>query len=481
MTRSFIRLIALAALTSSAACAPAVAAPQGIRLAQNESAPAQDSANTAAPASEAATDRCGAPHPFEKWDISAEMLKSNAAFTLDVLTHLSQKDANATISPFGLSSVLSTLYLGASDPMRAAIVNTLHVKPDKLDELRRAARLLELASQRDPHRFASYNAIFVDHHLQLKPGVAELAKTDSDIDLRAVDFSSQADIDAINDLLAKKTDGRIKSILDPGSSPLLVAANAFAFKNCWKAPFDPTKTASKAFTRVDKSKADRPMMSVTSNAILYGETKTDSKNVKSDVKTDSKAKADGKADIKTVSKTDGKTDGKNKKPDFVAVELPYLDEDFALTIVTTREDPARLADFKQAEAEAMLSGIGLADANVTLSLPKFGGTADNELLNVLSGMGLGPALTSDDQLPKFAEKLKLGRVRQKTWLAVDEKGTEAAAVTTAEISRSAQPPRAVTATFDKPFVFALRHRPTGAILMAGYVGDPGEEQAAKKD
>jgi serpin B len=370
--------------------------------------------------------------------MSAEVLRLKAAFALDLLTRLSPNSQNASVSPFGISAVLSTLYSGADPALRNAIAATLHADPARLEDMRRESRLINLASVRDPHRFAAYNAVFVDHRLPLKPGAADLVMADGNVELRPVDFGSQAGIDEVNDLLAKKTSGRIKSILDPGSSPSLVVANAFAFKDCWKAPFDKANTASKPFTKADGSKADRAMMSVTSAAISYraGER-------------------------------------------FVAVELPYLDEEFALTVVTTKGGPAKVGEFK--EAAPLLAGIDLGDAKVTLALPKFGGATDNELLDILSGMGLKPGLASKNQLPGFAEGLKLDRVRQKTWLAVDEVGTEAAAVTAAEATRSAEEPKPVSVSFDKPFVYALRYRPTGAILMAGYVADPGEEQPAKKD
>jgi serpin B len=87
-------------------------------------------------------------------------------------------------------------------------------------------------------------------------------------------------------------------------------------------------------------------------------------------------------------------------------------------------------------------------------------------------MGLKPGLASANQLPGFSDGLKIGRVRQKTWLTVDEAGTEAAAATVAEATRTAAGPKAVSVSFDKPFIYALRHRPTGTILMIGYVGDP---------
>lgn len=451
MTRSLIRLIALAALSGSAALvlAGAAMADRGsmheqssgaglLRIAQNGGAAAQAPASAAAAESKGVADSCGPARAFEKRAVDPDRLRATSAFTLDVLGRLAPQAKNVTISPLGLSSVLSTLYLGANEPMRKAITATLHVGPGKVEELRRAARLLELASQRDPRRFASYNGLFVDHRLPLKAGVSDLAKADGQVDLQSVDFNSKGDIDGINALVDKKTNGRIKSILEPGSAPSLVALNAFVFKDCWKTPFDPAKTKNMSFTRADGSKADRPTMSVNSDLILYG--------------------ASGR---------------------FVAVELPYLDEEFALTLVTTQHEPAAVSSFK--EAGPLLSGVGLAQADVSLTLPKFGGATDNELLDVLSSMGMKSGLASADQLPGFSQGLKLGRVRQKTWLAVDEKGTEAAAATAAVATRSAEKPKSVKVDFDKPFVFALRHRPTGAVLIAGYVADPGERQDAKKD
>ncbi|WP_454620416.1 serpin family protein [Bradyrhizobium cenepequi] len=221
MTRSLIRLIALAALTGSAALAPARAAMVGrgstqeqsiraslIRIVQNGGATAQVPASAAAAGSKGVTDSCGQARAFEKQAIDPDRLRANSAFTLDVLARIAPQAKNITVSPLGLSSVLSTLYLGANERMRKAITATLHVGPGKVDDLRRVARLLELASQRDPRRFASYNGLFVDHRLPLKAGVSDLAKADGQVDLQSVDFSSKAEIDGINALVDKKTNGR---------------------------------------------------------------------------------------------------------------------------------------------------------------------------------------------------------------------------------------------------------------------------------
>lgn len=437
--RSMTKTAAIAGLMAvlhyPSASAAVLVAENELKVAQGTTAPAP-----AAVSEQANGTQCGAPRPFDRQPVAADAPRARAGFALDVLAALSSNSPNVSVSPFGLSAVLSTLDLGATARMKKAIASTLKIgsAPGRMEDLRRESRLINLASARDPARLASFNGIFVDHRLALKSGVADLAKADGDVELQAVDFSSQAGIDGVNGLLSKKTGGRVKSILDPGASPLLVVANALVFKDCWKAPFDKSQTANKPFARADGSKSEVPTMSVVSDSIGY--------------------RAKGR---------------------FLAVDLPYLDENFSLTLVTTQKESAKIEGFRG--VASLLAGINFTEARVTLSLPKFGGVADNDLLDTLSALGLKSGLASTNQLPGFADNLVVSRVRQKTWLSVDETGTEAAAVTAASAERSAAEPTSVKVSFDKPFVYALRYRPTGAILMAGYVGDPGEMKSGKKE
>ena len=405
--------------------------PRGPRLTDLKTKLAEQVAEKDLAVEAAEANKCGTPQAFEEQTVTQEVALAKAGFAMDLITRLSSKNQNVSVSPFGLSAVLSALDLGADPALHEAIAATMHLSPgaDKLDELRRESRLINLAIQRDPRRISSFNAVFVDHRLPLKPGIRDLAVADVDVDVQSIDFESQFGIDGLNDLLTKKTNGRIKSILEPGSAPTLVAINALFFNDCWKTPFDKSRTADRPFTRPDGTKAERSTMSG----------------------------AVGSAGYRTAGP-------------FVAVELSYLDENFALTLVTTQHAPAKAADFK--EAVSLLAGVDFLDTKATLSLPKFGGQTDNDLLDTLSAMGLKPGLASANQLPGFSNGLKIGRVRQKTWLAVDEAGTELAAVTAVEATRAAPRPKAVSVSFDKPFIYALRYRPTGTILMAGYVGDP---------
>ena len=211
----------------------------------------------------------------------------------------------------------------------------------------------------------------------------------------------------------------------------LVAVNAFRFKDCWDVAFDPGKTRKQTFRKLDGSQIDVATMRLDGHLLAHAVTDR-----------------------------------------FAAVDLAYRDPAFSLTLVTTKDEPASAADF--AQASRLLAGENLYMMPVDLTLPVFGTENSLDLLDLLARLGLDAGLASRKALSGFAEGIDLSAVRQKTLVSVDESGTVAKAGTAAVMttrSVSSQPSRERIA-FDKPFVFALRHRPTGLVLMAGYVGEP---------
>lgn len=122
---------------------------------------------------------------------------------------------------------------------------------------------------------------------------------------------------------------------------------------------------------------------------------------------------------------------------FAAVELPYADGRFALTLVTTTDAPAPAAAF--APAGDLLAGIGLTPGPVRLTLPKFGQAGEQDLLATLSAMGLAPGLASKTRLDRFAPGLSLSAFKQKVFIRANEEGTEAAAATAAIVTRCDAP------------------------------------------
>jgi len=358
---------------------------------------------------------------------------NRADFALSLLIATAGDGKTATtVSPSGVAAVLAQLALGADRTMTDAIGRTLRLKRPRagLEAIRRTARELSVIGGKPGAPFTSADALFVDEKLTLKPGIAERAEAETGAPIHMLDFAKPEAIATVNKWASDHTRGRIPTILDPGEAPGLVAIDAFHFKDCWRQPFDEKDTGAKPFKRLDGTSVERATMRLDSLDLAHG--------------------ARGR---------------------FRAVELPYADGRFAMVVVTTADAPAAPADF--AVASDLLTGAGLKGGPVRLSLPKFSGTGSRELLDVLGGLGLAPGLASAGQLSGFADGLKLGAVRQKTFIEVNEAGTEAAAVTAGLATRSVGDPPDIV-TFDKPFVFALRHRASGTILLTGYVADPGE-------
>ena len=114
-----------------------------------------------------------------------------------------------------------------------------------------------------------------------------------------------------------------------------------------------------------------------------------------------------------------------------------------------------------------------------MSLPRFKFTSDFELSKPLVAMGMTDAFDGDKadfSGMTTAEKLCISKVLHKAFVAVDEQGTEAAAASAVIMMRATRihPPPPVAFRADRPFLFLIRHRPSGAVLFLGRVANPQE-------
>jgi serpin B len=381
----------------------------------------------AAPA-EAASRRAAAERPAAALPAGAA---GAAALAVDLLAALAATDAgNLAVSPYGVAAALSALDLGADATMKAAIARTLRAGKAGVDGVRRDDRLIGEIATAEGSPIATANALFYDSSLILAAGIETEVRAEARVDVRPVDFATPDGVAAANAWVKTATRGQIDGVLSPGETPAMVAANAFAFRADWRTPFDPAATAPKPFHRADGAAVERPTMQAV--AAL----------------------------------------GHARSGAFTAVEIPYLDGRFAMTVVVRTTGPTAVADY--AGARDLVAGAGLAVKDVRLTLPKFTAAGDLDLLKPLGGLGLKAGLASANQLSGFGDGLRLGGLRQKATIAVDETGTVAAAATAAVVTRGDHGPakEPVEVVVDRPFLYALRHRATGAVLMAGYVADP---------
>ncbi len=379
---------------------------------------------------------------------SADAREAGAAlevFALDLYRALSPGQANMVFSPTSIALALAMARAGARGQTAAEMDAVMHALAsdehagwlNALDQelASRSRTSTDDAGQALPVTLRIANAPFAQQGMPLEAAYLETLAARFGAGLRLVDYRSATEEarQVINAWVDERTEQRIPELLVEGVlTPLtrLTLVNAIYLKAPWQTPFSEGATEEGPFARADGSTVEVPFMSL--NASLPH------------------ASGDG----------------------WQAVEIPYLGGSLALTLIL----PDDLAGFERTFTPDGLAAItsSLTDSQVALALPRFGIETKAELATVLAALGMPTAFTdaADFGGITMAEQLAISDVVHQANIDVDEKGTEAAAATAVVMRATAMPAEAVTVRVDRPFLFALRDGPTGAILFLGRVGDP---------
>lgn len=367
------------------------------------------------------------------------------AFGLDLYRALAQeRSENLFISPYSIALALAMTYAGARGRTADEMASVLHYA--LLDErLHPAMNALDLALHAgedremdswEPPIFRSANALWGQKGLGFEEAFLETLAANYGAGMRLLDFSRPEDArGTINEWVAEQTEDRIKDLIPPGllsAMTRLVLTNAVYFKAQWQDPFLESATADGPFYRPDGSSVTVPMMRQTENLGYYAE------------------------------------DG------LQVVELPYAGGTHSMLILLPEE--GGLAELAAGLDEARLRELveGLERQSVALTLPRFEYEAEFALGEMLAAMGMPTAFSPGADFSGMTTEadLFISEVVHKAWVAVDEKGTEAAAATAVIMVEAAMPMEPVEVTVDRPFLFAIRHRDTGTLLFLGQVVDP---------
>jgi serine protease inhibitor len=353
-------------------------------------------------------------------------------------------DDNVVISPVSLMGAFGVVSSGARGETRTAILNSLGLpQADMLNaDLGGLLRMLEVED--DATTLSVANAVWVQQDFTLNPAFVQTAERDYGAQARTVDFrgSPQQAADEINAWVSEETRNRIPELITTSSindATRLVVTNAVYFLGDWLHPFNASSTSEEAFRLADGSTTPIPLMFQRGSFRL--------------LETDQ----------------------------FQAIDLPYDNARLAMTVLL----PRKPNDLRALEAglDAGLPGwLARLDAEqprtVQLYLPKIETGLSYELVPQLMTLGMGVAFTPAADFRGIADApLAIGQVVHKTFLRIDEKGTEAAAATGIAIevtSAPATPPPTFRA--DHPFLFLIRDRETGAVLFLGRISRPEPPQ-----
>jgi serpin B len=379
------------------------------------------------------------PRPLT--DAEAALIAADNAFAFRLLNRIAATDEapNLFISPLSVGMALGMAYNGAAGRTREAMATTLGLQGLSLDEVNAGYRsVIDLLRGLDPTvEFTIANSIWHRLQITLAPAFLERAATHFDATVQGLDFADPAAAATINDWVSDQTRGRIDEIVTPPIPEETIAylVNAIYFKGSWTSRFDRDRTASGTFLRTDGTTRSVPLMRTGDPIPLL------------------------------VAYDEGIMIG----------ELPYGGGAYRMTIVVP-QDPAALeglvAGLTQDQWNAWIASLDSTDLDVVL--PKFTMEYERELATDLAALGMEVAFC-DNPAADFTAMYPDGgacisAVKHKTFVLVDEEGTEAAAVTSVEVGVTSAPPMFVV---DRPFLFAIREALSGTILFMGAITDPG--------
>ncbi len=387
--------------------------------------------------------------------IDSRITVANNKFGFSVFDNLLQDkpEENCIISPVSIDLALSVLAQGAAGKTQKAILDALNLTNfDAAQIAEHDSDLLRFLAQTDPNiTFEVANSILVSRDHKLKDDFANSNRWAYDAEIRDEDFHSPGAIQNVNRWVAEKTHGKIPTIVNEfPANTLALLLNAVYFKGNWNTEFDEKKSRPWNFITLDGQKKQTTMMS-DCRIIPY-------------------MKGDGFSAVKLSY-------GKENKSE-LWVFLP--DQKPQLGKKGSSEDFIGLAK-KIIRKDWTLLDSSFKDTLVELLLPKFKCEIKHDLKRCLRQMGMGNIFEEDADFSNMFE-LKSGQnacvseVKHKTFIEMNEKGTEAAAVTAVKMVPieyvEPRESRSTPFTADHPFVFGVRNRETGAILFMGAIADP---------
>lgn len=376
------------------------------------------------------------PERASELRVSVPFADQTTQFAIDVTKRVNTQEGqtkNLFISPLSLHIALGMILNGANGQTAQEIQKTLKLDAQTLSEANQTYRnLMENLPGTDPQvTLTLANSVWYRNTFTVENSFQDLLKQSFQATVSSQNFDDPATAGNINRWASEKTNGKIPKVIDQiQPDNVMFLLNALYFKGDWQTQFDPGKTMDMPFRLRSGGTTGVRMMRLNANL------------------------------------------KRSFRPTYTAFELPYGSDKFAMTVLLPNENTtadAVISSFSSTEWAQIQKEMVLG--NIDIGLPKFTLNYEIKLNDALSALGMPTAFTDRADFTKINAKggLMLSFVKQNTFIAVDEKGTEAAAVTTGGISTTSMPQATIC---DRPFLFFIHEKTTGTILFVGKIADP---------
>ncbi len=374
----------------------------------------------------------------------ALIVESDQKFSLKLFQAISvaQSESNLFISPLSVSTALGMALNGAAGQTYSDIQSTIELSGLTEEECNLAYKTVhDLLSGIDEQViFEIANSMWYHDGFAILPSFVETNRHYFYAEVESLDFSAPSALDIINNWVNEKTHGKIEKILDyiPPDAVLYII-NAIYFKAMWQYEFDKDYTKDENFYITPQTSIKTPMMKTTADLKYFQDS--------------------------TVQ----------------IVDLPYGQGNYSMTVFLP-EPATPLDDFitnlNMDQWNWYLSQLEVK--NGTVSFPKL--KLEYELLmnDVLKQLGMAIAFGSGANFTRIRATggIFISRVIHKTFVEIDEEGTETAAVTLIEFREvsAGEPELDFFINVNRPFMFVIREKETGAILFMGKIVEPSWQE-----
>nr|WP_106783254.1 serpin family protein [Lysinibacillus timonensis] len=351
-------------------------------------------------------------------------------------------EGNKLISPISLFMAMAMVYNGAESHTKKELAKVLHIEELYDEDLNKANVSLMNLLNRDAEnmQLTIANSIWLNEQYQFRERFTTNSKDYFNAEINQFNVHDSNSPKMINNWINQKTDGKIPQIIGGELSPdiLTILINAIYFKGYWTYPFDSSLTEERPFNLQDSAVKKVPMMRL-HEELKYLENEL-----------------------------------------FQAISLPYSDEGMSMKIFLPKEN----ISIDEFEEELNLSNWQkwlreFYDTEGTILLPKFKMEQAIEFKGTLEALGVVSAFNDHADFSGIIQEdsgIAISSVKQKTFIEVDEEGTEAAATTSVEIHTTSMQPmnKPFYMEVNRPFFISIVDETSGAILFMGTIINPKE-------
>lgn len=384
--------------------------------------------------------------------LDAAFVQGNNQFAFRMFGHLADKDENIIFSPFSIYSAFSMAYAGSGGETKNEIGKLFGYYPDFNQHNKGYKQVMQEFSRLGKSaqtEFGIANSIVCHQKYKnyLKENYVQTLKGNYDAELFFMDFNNkQKSVDDVNRWVESKTKKRIQNLIkDSNITPqtALILLNAAYFKATWESKFDPKATKPDYFYYDSKDPSRKKYVDMMQQTSEFGYLKT------------------GKYQI---------------------LEMPYSHPDLSMVIILPA-DTIRM-DFETITESYEKWMPLICYQRVNVHIPRFEVTfTANGMSKILSELGLKDSF-NEEKADFFGilalnknrgDKIWIEDVLHKAYIKVNEEGSEAAAATaiiTCAAPASLRRPSIPVFNADRPFLYLIRHKSSGAILFMGKLVQP---------